>query len=512
MNKNMKKIYSFIVGLLGSLAFVSCDDFLTVESPDQLNSENFWRNASDVEAGLAACYSQMYLMTYSSDKWSFAEVKWPVEAYREDIVSLGSDAMNYPNWVELYLFTYSNGNSQIASYWQSYYRGISFSNQIIEKTKEISNDIISETEKNKYINEGRFMRGFYHMQLLLNWEEIIIRDKYITDPNDLNKNLSSREEAWKFIVEDFKAATNLPQEYDSNNIGRATCGAAYSYLGWAYLTMAYEYPEKEEEYLNKALQALNNVKGYELEENFLSMFDGTNKNSKESIFEIQFSMNTANGASYRTQFHKWMACSELGGWDEILPTNKLLNEFKKEGINAQGNYDSRLYETIFYQCDYFNNSNVYGMNYDDWFNNNGTTYNKPVFRKFLPSTLEELEANYCAINVPLMRYANVLLMKAEILNKQGFPEQAIPLINEVRSKHGDMPAMKGTSQDEVQKQIEHERMIEFPLENMRWYDLRRWGKLSEELESAGRSGFTESKSFYPTPLTEINSNESLSSK
>lgn len=128
----------------------------------------------------------------------------------------------------------------------------------------------------------------------------------------------------------------------------------------------------------------------------------------------------------------------------------------------------------------------------------------------MPATVEELNQNYSAINIPLMRYANVLLMKAEILNKQGHPEQAIPLINQVREVHGDMPAMKGTSQAEVQAQIEHERMIEFPLENYRWYDLRRWEKLSEALQAAGRSGFEEAKNaFYPVPQTELNANESL---
>ena len=104
----------------------------------------------------------------------------------------------------------------------------------------------------------------------------------------------------------------------------------------------------------------------------------------------------------------------------------------------------------------------------------------------------------------------MLLMKAEALNEQGHPEQAIPLINEVRSVHGDMPPMTGTSQEAVRAQIEHERMIEFPLENYRWYDLRRWGKLSSALQAAGRTGFNEDKnSFYPTPLTELNANDAL---
>ena len=148
---------------------------------------------------------------------------------------------------------------------------------------------------------------------------------------------------------------------------------------------------------------------------------------------------------------------------------------------------------------------MYGYNYDDWFEG----ADKPAFRKFMPADMEGMEANYCAINIPLMRYSNVLLMKAEAYNEQGHPEQAIPLINEVRDVHGDMPAMSGTSQQDVRNQIEHERMIEFPLENWRWYDLRRWGKTAQALQAAGRPGYDDSKAFYPVPLTEVNANGAL---
>ena len=106
-----------------------------------------------------------------------------------------------------------------------------------------------------------------------------------------------------------------------------------------------------------------------------------------------------------------------------------------------------------------------------------------------------------------MRYANVLLMKAEALNNLGESAKAIKLINEVRKVHGNMPPMQGTTQSEVQSQIEHERAMEFPLENLRFYDLRRWGKLGVVLKADGRTNFDEAtKSFYPVPQTEINSN------
>ncbi|MDE5674243.1 MAG: RagB/SusD family nutrient uptake outer membrane protein, partial [Muribaculaceae bacterium] len=169
----------------------------------------------------------------------------------------------------------------------------------------------------------------------------------------------------------------------------------------------------------------------------------------------------------------------------------------------------RLYHTIFLNCDYFNDGSgrMYGYDFDDWFGEGST---RAGFRKYLPGDMEGLEANYCAINLPLMRYANVLLMKAEIYNEQGQPGNAIPLINEVRDVHGDMPPMTGSSQEAVRAQIEHERMIEFPLENWRWYDLRRWGKTKSALDAAGRAGYNDSRAFYPVPLMEINANDQIS--
>ena len=156
----MKKII-YIVSILLTAAFSSCEDFLTVESPDKLTSEKYWRNASDAEKGLSAAYSKL---EHFIETWAFAEVRWPVEAYREDMINLGRDAMNYLNWVELSKFTYTNGNSQINLYWANIYRGINYANQVIEKVPTIDMDA---TYREQILNEAYFLRGYYHMKLLL---------------------------------------------------------------------------------------------------------------------------------------------------------------------------------------------------------------------------------------------------------------------------------------------------------------------------------------------------------
>lgn len=503
----MKKIIYSILAATALLApLTSCDDYLALESPDQLTSGSFWRDENDAMAGLAAAYSQL---EYYISTWGFAEVKWPVEAFREDIINIGADVPNYASWMELYNFSLTSGNSAITSYWRNNYTGISFCNQVLEKVGTIPASAISDSKRKEILAEARFLRAYYHIKLILNFEKIIVRDHYITNQADLSAPLSDRAATWDFIMDDLKqAAADLKDKHDADNVGRATSGAAWAYLGMANLFRSNEEPAQKQKFLNDALTAFNNVKGYELEKDFLSMFNATNKNCKESIFELQTSMNSAGGANYRTALQYWIACAELGGWDEILPSEMLMNEFKKEGQTAStGRYDSRLYSTVFFKCDYFNDGSgrVFGSDYNDWFEG----ADRPAFRKFLPADREGMEADYCAINIPLMRYANVMLMKAEVLNELNRTNEAIPLINEVRKVHGDMPAMKGSSQQEVRDQIEHERIIEFPLENWRWYDLRRWGKTDAALKKAGRAGYSESRSFFPVPLSETNANDKI---
>lgn len=128
----------------------------------------------------------------------------------------------------------------------------------------------------------------------------------------------------------------------------------------------------------------------------------------------------------------------------------------------------------------------------------------------MPATWDEQKQSAVGTNMPLMRYANVLLMQAEVYNEQKHPEKAIPLINDVRRIHGKLPAMTGSDYEAVKAQIEHERLVEFALENSRFYDLRRWGKLDEAMKADGRTNFNSSThSFLPIPLMEIQTNNEI---
>lgn len=188
----------------------------------------------------------------------------------------------------------------------------------------------------------------------------------------------------------------------------------------------------------------------------------------------------------------------------------MYNEFLKEGrIAENGMYDARAYGSMMFDDPYYHEGgHILGYNYDDVYNENSNTrYN---YRKYMPSTWDEYAQNTVATNMPLMRYANVMLMLAEVHNEQGHPENAIPLINDIRRIHDKLPAMKGSDYDAVKAQIEHERLVEFTLENSRFYDLRRWGKLEAAMKAAGRTNFNAAEhSFLPIPLMEIQTNNEI---
>lgn len=507
----MKK-YILAISIFCTLLFTGCDDFLTVESPN-FSTDKFWRNAHDVESGLSAAYGQL---DNRSGSYSFPEVKYVVETFREDIMMKGADVNNYPEWVQIYDFTYNNGSSRFKKYWMNCNNGINYINNVLNGIEKVqtSGEKMTDAIYNKLKGEALFIRAYDHFKLLMNWEKIIIRNEYLTSEAQTHKALSSRIECWEFICKELeKAAQMLPEKRTEDEMGRVTKGAAYAYLGWSYLTRAYEESAQKDDFLTKALNAFNAIKGYQLEKNFADMFNGILRNCKESIFELQFTESTADGTWHKHVLHYWVAAPVLRGWDEIRPSQMILDEFKKEGRTATtGNLDTRAYGTLFFADSFYESGEkIYGFNYSDLFT--ATDEVNRCFRKFMPPTddVQNLRKGFIGSNIPLMRYANVLLMKAEILNEQGHPDQAIPLINEVRDVHGDMPAMQGSSYDEVKTQIEHERLLEFPLENVRFYDLRRWGKLDEALHKAGRSNFDASKhAFLPIPLIEIQTNNAIS--
>ncbi|WP_439184433.1 RagB/SusD family nutrient uptake outer membrane protein [Carboxylicivirga taeanensis] len=526
--KKIRNIGSFVLACLLVGTMVACDeDKLIQESPDDLTSDNFYRNLEDAEGAVAAAYSQLECAT---SYWAFAEIKFVIDNYRSDLTQYGKDAANYPNWTDIANFTNEFGNTQVTAFWDKHYKGINYANQVITFVGAMGDDKIDPEVRAELVAEARFLRGFYHHKLLLNFEEIIVRYEVATSVEDAAQGLSPRTEAWEHIIADFKAAAEvLPISRKAENIGRVTKGAAISMAAKCLLFRAGEEPNNKADYLNEAKSLFHSVVegadySYQLVDNFPSMFDGTNENSSESLFELQLTPITAGGAFYKFPSHSWLKVGDLGGWDEIRAADNLFEIMTKEGMTAtDGGYDHRVVGSLIFDHPYYNDENnppffEYTWNTlcgwyqaGEWTNEQvaGVDYSDVAFRKYLPANGEFWE-DESSVNIPLLRYADVLLMYAEVLNELNEPENALTWINKVRAVHGKMPAVTGLDQQGVREQIEFERIMEFTMEGMRFYDLRRWGKLEEAMNAAGRKYFRlEQHAFFPIPQKEIISNSAL---
>jgi len=484
------------------------DDFLTTTPDDKLTSEAFYRHVADAEAALATVYAQIG----AADRWDVTEVNFVVEHFRSDMCMPGPD--RYADWTAISTFTNTAGNSRSTIYWEDAYRGLNHANQVIEKVGEMSDAIILPEERSQVVAEAKFLRGFLHFRLLNNWDQIILQDAAPKSEADLSKPLSDRETVWMLVEQDFKdAAAVLPVSYETSRVGRATKGAAIGYLGKALL-----YQGKNGEAAAEFKKIVEDgVGNYELVDNFMSNFDGTNENNKESVFEIQYSAVRSNGRHIGHVTGKFTSAPETGGWGNIEATPHMVDQFKQEGtIATTGKYDSRIYQTLFFDDP---DVDVFGQSFEDVF---GAGSDRALYRKFTLSDKPESEnsAWYSSQNVPVMRYSDVLLMYAEALNESSTADAAKPFVDEVRER-SDMPALpSGLSKEEMRSRIMHERAVELAFEGHRFIDLRRWSELwgdqtilEDHMLNSGKPGASNfnysDHAYFPIPESETNSNGAL---
>ena len=498
----MKKIIYILIGIFLITTFISCDeDFLDQADPDSLTSDAFWRNETDALAGLASAYANIGAVNF----WDITEVNAVIANFRSDLCIPGPDSWNYPDWASLSTFTNTSGNSRVSIFWEDSYRGLFNTNQVIENVGLMTSDKINDELKSQIIAEAKFLRAFLHFRLLNYFDKIILIDGVPHSEDDLEKELSEREEVWTLIEQDLTdAALELPITQPDANIGRATRGAALAYKGKAHLYQK-EYTDAVIEF-----QKVLDLNVYDLNPNFINLFDGSDENSIESIFEIQYSSLKTNDEWLGHVYGKFTSPGELGGWGNIEASQRLLNYMLSEGeVATTGTYDSRLYWTLFFNDP---SVDVFGQSYTAVF---GAASNRVIFKKYMRSDVPEYDNGpwQTSMNTVEFRFADLLLMMAEALNESGSTGLAYSHINNVRNRANMNDLTSGLSQEQMRNRIIHERIMELAYEGHRFFDLRRWDILETTMQNSGKQGagnFSSNQhAFFPIPDTETNTNSAI---
>lgn len=357
----------------------------------------------------------------------------------------------------------------------SNYQGINRANQALQYIPMLTN--ADESLRKRLIGESKFLRAFMYFTLVKSFGGVPLIDHVPAPKNEDDKKMQltrvSKEEIYAFIEKDLKDAIDaLPPRsaYGGADIGRASVGAAHALLAKVYL-----YQKKWQ----LAVDEANLVTGYSLTPSFIEIYKVTGENNAESIFEIQGS-GSANGRAIQ-QYSQVQAPRGSGGWGWgfATPTQGL--------YDAYSDGDSRRDATIIHREMTL---------YDD---------------RFVPKTVENKFYNYKAYssayydqastdtNIRYLRYAEVLLIKAEALNELGQTSSAITLLNQVRNR-ANIGNTLATSQADVRTAIWNERRLELAFEHDRWFDLVRTGQAQAAMAADGGKVFQVGKhELFPLP-------------
>ncbi len=509
-------------------ALTSCNDFIDVE-PQGVISEDL--AMSQPEEMVTSAYAKLGddWYTYPFNLWPYADVS------SDDAMKGGSgttDTNYHP--VEVWSTLTASTPDHMDELWYHFYCSISRCNRALVSLAEYGKDKLGE-EKTK-IREGevRFLRAHFYFKLVQMWYQVPWVDEEVYKNHSEEQtpnNQFTHEELMDKIVADFKFAYNVLPVQQSEG-GRANKIAAAAYLAKCYLTMAwgdgYEAntgaSHINSQYMQEVLKYTKEVESsqYGYLEDFGDIFLPEYKNSKESIFAVQHSdyqddntlFGRANWSNMLNGCWGIWSC----GWDFHKPTQNLVNAFKTRdglpmfddynnqtaypvnGVPTAQKWDPRLFHTVGMPTFPYKYEAEYTMTTDN--SRTPNTYGYYASMKEVPqrSKGETFDNPWqaFAMNDYVLRYTDVMLMRAEALVETGDLEGARTIVNAVRqraknsvAKHiayaADQcdialyPSGNFASKEKARQCVQWERRLELAMESNRYFDLRRWGVASQTL-------------------------------
>ncbi len=468
---NIKKsiaLIAFLFVLLMGMSSCS-NNFLNVIPDDRIPKEAFFKNASDLESAVNGVYAAQREM-YSGGELGM----YNIEETRSDNTNQKHGRQTEHRAVDN--FTADGGNTSYNQFWGYAYNVINLANAIIDRAPAIEMD---EDLKNRLIGEARFIRGCTYFDLVQDFGGVPLRlkeTKSLSGDNDLAR--SSVDSVYDVIISDLTfASDNLPDEYSGDDIGRATSGAALGMLGKVQLQKGNKSAAKT------ALQKVVDSHNYALLPDYSGLWKPGNKNTKESLFEIQFTPPKTGSPFWN--FFAPPSLGVSGGTNGSVapntPTQDLLDAFESG--------DKRKAASI-----------------------SLTQSGRPYIAKFKdPGVSTGNDAN---VDFPVLRYADVLLMLAEAMGEN---PQSYHLINLVRNRAGLSNIDASTPGSFIEK-LMHERQVELAFECQRWHDILRLGTTKAvNLMNAHLASEYPNQHFEidqhdllnPMPVSEMQSNSAM---
>ncbi len=530
----MKKYSMIKAGLITVFAMVlSCNDSFLEERPRGVFEEAILINRQGIEGMLIGAYSLLDGAGGPAGNWFAAASNWVFGDVTSDDAYKGTDAGDQIEINPIERYESLPTNNYFNDKWRHQYDGVSRSNDVLRLIDQVKD--IPDADKSRLIAEARFLRGYYHFEAKRMWNNVPFIDEKTVKFNDFaTAKVPNNQDIWPMIEADLQHAfDNLPETLPQ--AGRVNKWAAGAFLAKVYL-----YQKKfaaAKPLLDNIIANGKTTKGdtYALHALFHTNFKTTGNNGAESIFAVQNSVNDGAGAG-NARVGDVLNFTYTGGPGGCCgfhqPTQNLVNAFQTDAsglplldtfndgagvkndqgiLSAQpftahtGNLDPRLDWTVGRRS----------IPHLDWGPHPGSSwirdqvYGGPYSPKKNHYYEEETgvktdgsswTSGYIALNNNLMRFAEVLLMAAEVEVEVGSLTIARDYVNRIRTRAknpaGFVKNASGTNaanyvidtytaawtdQVAARKAVRFERRLELAMEGHRFFDLVRWGIAAETL-------------------------------
>ncbi|MFS4466496.1 RagB/SusD family nutrient uptake outer membrane protein [Maribacter sp. 2210JD10-5] len=503
--KTMKKLDFKILpktGITLLVCFISTfgcnDDFLAEGNPSSPSVTTSFNNEAEAESAVFGIYAALQ----GNDTWA-RFYWWIPDMLSDECQTAGPQLVSFLN--DMLNYNIDSSSRLISSVWRGLYRIIHRANFVIYTLPDKENPELPAETIEKLVAEAKFLRALCYFELVTYWGAVPFPTEPVTGADGVPM-AESEEAIYNLILEDLAAAeAGLPSVSDyrgTSNLGRATKGAAQALAGKVeYYRGNYQAAKI---HLDKVIASGN----YDLTPTYEENHQEENENNIESIFEVQFGL-------YESGNQGWSNSGD-GGKIEQLRSHEYSphvwhNTIPSEILKAAFEDDDPRYKASFIEY-----GDTYGANNEAVFDASkvaqGITEIPTHWKKYGYEYKNTSPGLFSGINLRVVRYADVLLMMAEIETEINGPSAvALNYLNSTRTRVG-MPNYPTAeyptdTKEQMIAAIIHERQVELNSEQIRARDVKRWfreGKIGQP-----HPNYEPKHEFLPIPIDEIDNNAAI---
>nr|WP_295931752.1 RagB/SusD family nutrient uptake outer membrane protein [uncultured Dyadobacter sp.] len=423
--------------MLMALGMTSCEDKLLNLTPESvLTPTNFYKSANDINQAVLAVYNS--LQSRKQTDYLLTEVPADNLYMSSNTTIAGSNDIDF--------LTVNSDNALTTAFWNTTYNGIFRANAVLLNIDNPTN--YAAGVKDQYIGEAKFMRALFYFDLVRVFGGVPKVISQISIPDAASLPKATEEEIYALIIEDLTdAAAKLPVR-KSIATGRASKGAALGLLGKVYVY--------RQDWANAKIQLekLINELDYKLVGDFASLWKVESEDNDEILFTVKY-VDGSNGQSLSTSYTPNGGLVGIAdrGAETSLPSWSLMKKYETG--------DKRKASTV-----------------QEWWASPANPKAEPIWYPYVSKFAVKHSYGASGLDIPVLRYADVILLYAETLFRLGDKANALIQLNKIRERaFGNATHnYKGTEATDFMDLILNERQLELAYEHERWFDLVRTGK------------------------------------